>query len=163
MKNSNSVFSEDNFFICGLYALLGRDFIDNFFTVVDFDYQDKNVLFIPLPEHKDSVTFVSNDFAFYKAERCGIHYALDKKSSIRDILSFFLFKRNSGNYQARQKLSPREKEVLELISEGASFQEMVEKLGINSKTLYTHRRNLVMKLGCDNRVSLLNLVLQRQV
>ncbi|EPV8303373.1 TPA: hypothetical protein ROB10_002166 [Escherichia coli] len=89
MKNSNSVFSEDNFFICGLYALLGRDFIDNFFTVVDFDYQDKNVLFIPLPEHKDSVAFVSNDFAFYKAERCGIHYALDKKSSIRDILSFF--------------------------------------------------------------------------
>ncbi|EPV8303372.1 response regulator transcription factor [Escherichia coli] len=74
-----------------------------------------------------------------------------------------MFKRNSGNYQARQKLSPREKEVLELISEGASFQEMVEKLGINSKTLYTHRRNLVMKLGCDNRVSLLNLVLQRQV
>ncbi|HDX3227707.1 TPA: hypothetical protein ROB10_002167 [Escherichia coli] len=52
---------------------------------------------------------------------------------------------------------------MELISEGASFQEMVEKLGINSKTLYTHRRNLVMKLGCDNRVSLLNLVLQRQV
>lgn len=161
MTVSNSVFSDDAFFVYGLCGLLSREFLDDFFIILDLDciYADDD--FIPVSEDKEVVAFVSNDVAFYKAEKYGMPYVLDKKSSIQDILGFFLLKRDSGAYHTKRNLTQREKEILSLMSGGATHQEMATQLGINHKTFYTHRRNLMLKLGCDNRICLQNLVLQR--
>lgn len=157
----NSVFSDDKFFVYGLCGLLGLDFINAFFTVFDLDYKYIDRFFISVSENKEKVAFVSNDVDFYKAEKAGISHVLDKKSSVQDILNFFLLKRNSGFYHAKGKLTRREKELLTLMYDGATHQEMTRRLGIKDKTFYTHRRNLMMKLGCDNRICLQNLFLQR--
>ncbi|MFH1137848.1 MAG: response regulator transcription factor [Pseudomonadota bacterium] len=44
-------------------------------------------------------------------------------------------------------LTPREREVLLLLSEGKSTREIAETLAINIKTVETHRRQMMEKLG----------------
>ncbi len=48
-------------------------------------------------------------------------------------------------------ISPREFEVLQLISEGFSNQEISEKLFISLSTVKTHSANLFMKLDASRR------------
>lgn len=43
-------------------------------------------------------------------------------------------------------LTDREREVLQLLSEGYSTKEMAEQLGVSIKTIETHRRNMMDKL-----------------
>ncbi|HET9418301.1 MAG TPA: response regulator transcription factor [Chthoniobacterales bacterium] len=47
-------------------------------------------------------------------------------------------------------LSPREKEILALIAEGATSKEIASKLGISVATVETHRRRLMAKLHIRN-------------
>lgn len=47
-------------------------------------------------------------------------------------------------------LSPREREVLQLIAEGWSTGGIAERLHVSVKTAHTHRRNIMEKLDIDN-------------
>lgn len=47
-------------------------------------------------------------------------------------------------------LTPREREVLQLLSEGYGSKEVGEKLNISSKTVDSHRQNMMEKLDTDN-------------
>ena len=49
-------------------------------------------------------------------------------------------------------LSPREMEIMELISKSMTNEEIADKLFISSKTVKTHLRNIFMKAGIRNRV-----------
>ncbi len=51
-----------------------------------------------------------------------------------------------------KKLSPREMEVLALISESMTNEEIADKLFLSSKTVKTHMRNIFEKSGIRNRV-----------
>lgn len=53
-------------------------------------------------------------------------------------------------------LSPREMEVLELIAQGLSNQEIAEKLFISIHTVKTHSSNLFSKLDVKRRVQAVN-------
>lgn len=59
-------------------------------------------------------------------------------------------------------LSPREKEILFLIAEGYSFKKIAEKLVISPSTVYTHRSNLMNKLGLNNRKELIEYARKRE-
>ncbi|MFM8519379.1 MAG: response regulator transcription factor [Solirubrobacterales bacterium] len=48
-------------------------------------------------------------------------------------------------------LSPREREILDLISDGESAEAIGEQLGIGRATVYTHVRNTMAKLGVRTR------------
>ena len=48
---------------------------------------------------------------------------------------------------ALERLSPREREVLQHIAEGASNKEIAAALGISVRTVETHRDSLMKKLG----------------
>lgn len=91
--------------------------------------------------------------AFYKSELFEKITVLDKKSNTRSILNFFLKKETSGNYHTKYRLSLREKQMLSMLSRGESNQEIAEEFGVKLKTIYTHRRNLMNKLGCKNRIT----------
>lgn len=56
-------------------------------------------------------------------------------------------------------LTRREKEVLELIAEGLTTQEMADQLYISPATVDTHRKNLLTKLNAKNTASLVKLAL----
>lgn len=57
------------------------------------------------------------------------------------------------------KLSRREKEVLRLIMEEYTTQEIAEKLFISFGTVETHRRNMLIKTGARNTVGLVKMAL----
>ncbi len=58
-------------------------------------------------------------------------------------------------------LSPREKEILRLLSEGCSTKEIAEKLVISPSTVHSHQSNLMTKLGLSNRRELIQYARQR--
>jgi RNA polymerase sigma factor (sigma-70 family) len=53
--------------------------------------------------------------------------------------------------QAVESLSPREREVLELVAEGCLFKEIAEKLGVSFGTIHTYCRRIYEKLHVRSR------------
>jgi DNA-binding NarL/FixJ family response regulator len=60
-----------------------------------------------------------------------------------------------------QLLSPREREILELLSQGLSGEDAAKRLFLSSETVRTHVRNAMSKLGAATRVHAVALALQR--
>lgn len=153
MNLSTNILSKDKYFTLGLIELLGVDFIDNFFVIIDLDSNELSGSDRAYFSDKKVVAFASSDLAFYKSEVFEEITVLDKKSNIKSILNFFLKKGGSGNYHTKFNLSLREKQILDMLSRGESNQEIADEFGIKMKTIYTHRRNLMNKLGCRNRIA----------
>jgi DNA-binding NarL/FixJ family response regulator len=60
-------------------------------------------------------------------------------------------------------LSAREREVLELLADGLTNDEVAERLVLSSRTVQTHVRNLMRKLGARSRMHALALVLGKRM
>ena len=60
-------------------------------------------------------------------------------------------------------LSRREKEILELILEEYTTQEIAEKLFISFGTVETHRRNMLIKTGARNTAGLVRIALEYEL
>ena len=58
------------------------------------------------------------------------------------------------SFAARWDLSSREREVLRLILDGMSTQEIAGELFVTESTVKFHIHNLLKKTGCANRVAL---------
>lgn len=58
-------------------------------------------------------------------------------------------------------LTNREKEVLKLIADGFTNQEIAEKLFISPLTVDSHRKNLITKLEARNTASLIKIALEK--
>ncbi len=59
---------------------------------------------------------------------------------------------NSG----QMALSAREMEIIELVADGLTNQEIAQKLTISKRTVDNHVSNMFTKTGSKNRVALLN-------
>ena len=60
---------------------------------------------------------------------------------------FFAARRSRGGRVPRERLSPRERQVLQLVAEGKTTKEVAAILGISVKTTESHRAQLMRKLG----------------
>jgi DNA-binding NarL/FixJ family response regulator len=58
-------------------------------------------------------------------------------------------------------LTEREREVLVLLAQGKTYQQVAETLFISVKTVDFHRTNLMRKLGLSNRAELTRFAMQR--
>jgi DNA-binding CsgD family transcriptional regulator len=56
-------------------------------------------------------------------------------------------------------VTPREREVLELLVAGKSHKTIAALLGINRKTLGTHRTRIREKMGVETETALVRLML----
>ena len=61
------------------------------------------------------------------------------------------------------KLTRRETEVLQAISEELTTQEIAEKLFISPKTVETHRMNIMSKLGAKNSVGIIKAAIEQNL
>ena len=59
------------------------------------------------------------------------------------------------------KLTRREKEILDLILDEFTTQQIADKLFINFKTVETHRFNLLQKLGAKNTAGLVRIAIEQ--
>ena len=57
----------------------------------------------------------------------------------------------TGRIERLLSLSPREREILDLIAGGSDGDSIGETLGISRATVYTHVRNSMVKLGVNTR------------
>ena len=60
-------------------------------------------------------------------------------------------------------LSPREREVFQLVAEGLRTKEIAARLGIGTKTVDTHRARLMKKLSCGSTAELVRIALREGV
>ena len=61
---------------------------------------------------------------------------------------------SDGDRSPHESLSPREYEVMLLIAKGVSNKEIAERLGIDSRTVTTHRRRLLDKMNMQTDADL---------
>ncbi len=73
-----------------------------------------------------------------------------------------VFKRNEPELQ-RRGISKREYEVLELIAQGLSNQEIAKKLFVSLNTVKTHSSNLFMKLEARRRTEAIRRAKELQI
>lgn len=59
------------------------------------------------------------------------------------------------NEELRKMLTPREFEILQLVSEGFTSKEIAKKCFISFRTVETHKQNLLKKFDAKNTVELL--------
>jgi DNA-binding NarL/FixJ family response regulator len=66
----------------------------------------------------------------------------------------------SNNPADKPVLTRREKEVLELIAQGLTNNEIAQKIFVSTNTVDTHRKNLLTKLEAKNTASLIRIAVQ---
>jgi two-component system, LuxR family, response regulator FixJ len=64
-----------------------------------------------------------------------------------------------ADFPGQSLLTPREREVLSQIAEGASNKEVGRRLGISPRTVEVHRARLMEKIGARNAADLVRIVL----
>ncbi len=60
--------------------------------------------------------------------------------------------------QRYQKLSPRQRQLLELVFHGRTNRQIADRLSISQKTVELHRSAMMQKMGADTLVDLIRLV-----
>lgn len=65
------------------------------------------------------------------------------------------FRKEPDDNQSLAKLTPREKQILEILSTGESCEKAAEIISVSVATLRTHIRNIYEKLEVNNRTAML--------
>ena len=60
-------------------------------------------------------------------------------------------------------LSPREREIVQLLAEGRSNKEVARRLGISVKTAETHRSNIMRKMAFDSLSDLVRYAVRNKI
>jgi two-component system, LuxR family, response regulator FixJ len=89
-----------------------------------------------------------------------VHEAMDAWARMRQL--------NGGSsdplsrpFPGRDRLTPRERDVLNQIASAASNKEAAKNLGISQRTVEIHRVHIMQKLGAKNTADLIRIVLTK--
>lgn len=78
-------------------------------------------------------------------------------SLARKLVEEYLRRVGSGEERSSyEALTAREREVLQLVAEGCTNQEIADRLGLSVHTVQTHRIHIMNKLGLHNRAQLVS-------
>lgn len=59
-----------------------------------------------------------------------------------------------------EPLTPREREIVQLVAEGRTSKEIAHRLGVSDKTVETHRTNLMNKIDCHSVVDIVRYAIR---
>jgi DNA-binding NarL/FixJ family response regulator len=82
-------------------------------------------------------------------------------AAIGALVRDYIDRASRGEATPEDPLSPRELEVVKLIAEGQTSEEIAAALFISKKTVDRHRANVLEKLGMRNRVELTHYAIRR--
>ena len=68
-----------------------------------------------------------------------------------------------GERSSRSRLTPRQREILQLLAEGKSNKEVAGALGISVKTAETHRANIMLKLNFHSITELVRYAVRNKI
>ena len=96
-------------------------------------------------------------FAIIRPLGKALHLILDVEVTDERAAVFLIRKKiNTGCTISTQKLSVREIEIVGLIMQGFTNNEIAEKLFICYETVKSHRKNILLKTGAKNTAALIN-------
>ncbi|MGH2868024.1 MAG: response regulator [Solirubrobacteraceae bacterium] len=82
-------------------------------------------------------------------------------AAVTALIRDYLERARHGEATPEDPLTPREQEVVKLIAEGHTSEEIAGTLVISKKTVERHRANILEKLGMRNRVELTRYAIRR--
>lgn len=91
--------------------------------------------------------------------RRGNTYFSSELAEKLDLVQLMAEAQQDGNRSDLDRLSPREREVLQLLAEGHTGREIADKLVISPKTVEGHKTRIMEKLGARNRSDLIRFAL----
>lgn len=71
--------------------------------------------------------------------------------------------RQTNGKVSRRELTPREREIAQLLAEGKSNKEVATRLGITVKTAETHRANIMLKLNLHSIAELVHYAIRNEI
>jgi len=86
--------------------------------------------------------------------------------NVSEVLFSNLLNRAEGNrdtVEPGQRLSAREREIVQLLAEGKSNKEVADTLGISVRTAETHRASILRKLNLDSVASLVRYAIRNKI
>lgn len=95
-------------------------------------HTDVSYLNLPI-DHK--ISFISDEFPSYYSLETGTNFKLETSNNT-------------------ELFTPREKEIILLISQGKTFNDMATILNVSPHTVNTHKKNILKKSGCNNTAEL---------
>ena len=87
-------------------------------------------------------------------------------SNVSEILFSNMLSRTEGSRDATepgQRVTTREREIVQLLAEGKSNKEVAETLGISVRTAETHRASILRKLNLDSFASLVRYAIRNKI
>jgi DNA-binding NarL/FixJ family response regulator len=82
-------------------------------------------------------------------------------AAITALIRDYLQRARAGDEVPEDPLSPRELQVLKLIAEASTSDQIALELGISRRTVDRHRENILAKLGMRDRVELTRYAIRR--
>jgi len=104
----------------------------------------------PLDEVEETIRKVSEKSYHYSAE-------------VMEIMMENIRTKQKPKASFAVQITPREREVLQLICEQCTAQEIADRLFISRRTVEGHRNNLLLKLNCRNIAGLAVFALQHEL
>jgi DNA-binding NarL/FixJ family response regulator len=80
---------------------------------------------------------------------------------VRALMREYIERARAGEALHRELLTPREEEIVKLVAEAHTNEEIGEMLFISKKTVERHRANILEKLGMRDRVELTRYAIRR--
>ena len=71
--------------------------------------------------------------------------------------------RRASAETSHRRLTPREREILQLLAEGKSNKEVATVLGISAKTVEAHRANITHKLGLHSMSDIVHYAIRNKI
>jgi DNA-binding NarL/FixJ family response regulator len=81
--------------------------------------------------------------------------------AVRALMREYMERARSGEAVHGEVLTPREEEILKLVAEAHTNDEIADMLVISKKTVERHRANILEKLGMRDRVELTRYAIRR--
>jgi DNA-binding NarL/FixJ family response regulator len=81
--------------------------------------------------------------------------------AVRALMREYIDRARSGHAPGGEILTPREQEILKLVAEAHTNDEIADMLYISKKTVERHRANILDKLGMRDRVELTRYAIRR--
>jgi DNA-binding NarL/FixJ family response regulator len=81
--------------------------------------------------------------------------------AVRALMREYLDRARAGEAMHKDLLTPREEEIVKLVAEAHTNEEIGEMLFISKKTVERHRANILEKLGMRDRVELTRYAIRR--
>jgi len=112
------------------------------------EYHSRTYIFGVLDQGADGYLLKSEPLAHIAAGIRGV-YNKEEWWFSREVIAR-ISKRRKGEDDKRDKLSPREREILQLFGWGMSDEKIASRLGCAQSTAHNHRESVYRKLGLSN-------------